>query len=88
MQELSRTTAGWRANAGFADVRNGANLRLTEFQGALLLQQQLSRLEDQARHREQNAAYLSKLLEEIPGIAPAKMYEGCTRNSYHIYMFS
>ncbi len=74
------------ANAGFAYVRNGANLRITEFQGALLLQQ-LSRLEDQARHREQNAAYLSKLLQEVPGIAPAKMYEGCTRNSYHIYMF-
>ena len=27
------------ANAGFAYVRNGANLRITEFQGALLLQQ-------------------------------------------------
>ena len=74
------------ANAGFAYVRNGANLRITEFQGALLLQQ-LTRLEEQSRRREQNAAYLSQLLKEIPGIAPAKMYEGCTRNSYHIYMF-
>ena len=74
------------ANAGFAYVRNGANLRITEFQGALLLQQ-LTRLEEQARRREQNAAYLSQLLKEIPGIVPARMYEGCTRNSYHIYMF-
>jgi dTDP-4-amino-4,6-dideoxygalactose transaminase len=74
------------SNAGFAYVRNGANLRITEFQGALLLQQ-LVRVEEQSRRREQNAAYLTQLLKEIPGITPAKMYEGCTRNSYHIYMF-
>ncbi len=75
------------ANAGYAYVRNGANLRLTEFQGTLLLQQ-MTRLEEQSRHREQNAAYLSRLLSDIPGVKPARMYEGCTRNSYHIYMFS
>jgi perosamine synthetase len=73
------------ANAGFSYLRNGANLRMTEFQAALLLQQ-LTRLDEQSRRREQNAAYLSKLLSEIPGIAPAKMYDGCTRNAYHIYM--
>jgi dTDP-4-amino-4,6-dideoxygalactose transaminase len=73
-------------NAGFSYLRNGANLRMTEFQAALLLQQ-LTRLDDQSRRREQNAAYLSRLLGEIPGIAPAKMYDGCTRNAYHIYMF-
>ena len=27
------------------------------------------------------------MLKEIPGIAPARMYEGCTRNAYHLYMF-
>ena len=27
------------------------------------------------------------MLEEIPGIAPAKMYPSCTRNAYHLYMF-
>jgi len=27
------------------------------------------------------------MLREIPGILPAKMYEGCTRNAYHLYMF-
>ena len=48
---------------------------------------QLTRLEEQSRRREQNAAYLSGLLREIPGIAPARMYEGCTRNAYHLYMF-
>jgi perosamine synthetase len=74
------------ANAGFGYVRNGANLRITEFQAALLLQQ-LTRLEDQSRRREQNAGYLTHLLEQIPGITPAKMYGGCTRNAYHLYMF-
>ena len=27
------------------------------------------------------------MLKEIPGIAPARMYDGCTRNAYHLYMF-
>src|SRR5262249_32303834 len=57
----------------------------TEFQAALIAQQ-LTRLEPQSRRREQNAAYLTELLREIPGITPARMYEGCTRNAYHIYM--
>jgi dTDP-4-amino-4,6-dideoxygalactose transaminase len=74
------------SDAGFAYARNGANLRMTEFQAALLLQQ-LTRVDEQSRRREQNAAYLTRLLSEIPGITPAKMYDGCTRNSYHIYMF-
>ena len=73
------------ANAGFGYIRNGANLRITEFQAALLLQQ-LTRLDTQSRRREQNAAYLTQLLQQIPGIAPAKMYDGCTRNAYHLYM--
>ncbi len=64
----------------------GANLRLTEFQGALLLSQ-MSRLEHQSRIREQNAKSLTSMLEQIPGVSPAKMYEGCTRNAYHLYMF-
>ncbi len=72
-------------NAGMGYVRNGDNRRLTEFQGTLLLAQ-LTRLEEQAKTREQNAEYLTKMLREIPGISPAKMYEGCTRNAYHIYM--
>ena len=27
------------------------------------------------------------MLKEIPGITPARMYDGCTRNAYHLYMF-
>ncbi|UCF37986.1 MAG: DegT/DnrJ/EryC1/StrS family aminotransferase [Acidobacteriota bacterium] len=73
-------------SSGFVYTRNGDNRRLTEFQGALLLSQ-LDRLEEQAKIREQNAEYLTSLLKEVPGIRPAEMYEGCTRNAYHLYMF-
>ena len=65
---------------------SGTNLRMTEFQAALLLAQ-LTRLNEHSQRREQNAAYLTSLLREIPGIYPAKMYPGCTRNAYHLYMF-
>ena len=65
---------------------SGANLRMTEFQGALLMAQ-MTRIEAQAKTRTENARYLTSLLKEIPGIAPARMYDGCTRNAYHLYMF-
>ena len=46
----------------------------------------MTRLEEQSKTREQNAQYLTKQLREIPGILPARMYDGCTRNAYHLYM--
>ncbi|MEC3878300.1 DegT/DnrJ/EryC1/StrS family aminotransferase [Parapedobacter sp. 10938] len=64
----------------------GSNLRLTEFQSGLLLAQ-MTRLEEQSRLRHENAKYLTSLLEEIPGIEPAKLYEGTDRSAYHLYMF-
>jgi dTDP-4-amino-4,6-dideoxygalactose transaminase len=70
----------------FSYSSSGANLRMTEFQAALLLAQ-MTRIEVQARTRTDNARYLTSLLKEIPGIAPARMYDGCTRNAYHLYMF-
>ncbi len=69
----------------FGYVRKATNARMTEFQAALLLTQ-LARLEEQSRLRTQNAVHLTKLLAEIPGITPARTYEGCTRNAYHLYM--
>jgi dTDP-4-amino-4,6-dideoxygalactose transaminase len=70
----------------FSYTSSGANLRMTEFQGALLLAQ-MTRIENQANTRTENARYLTSMLKDIPGIAPAKMYDGCTRNAYHLYMF-
>ena len=77
-----------RQNAGddFSYRHIGANLRLTEFQAAILTAQ-MTRLQEQARTRDQNAAHLTRLLSQIPGITPARMYDGCTRNAYHLYMF-
>lgn len=69
--------------AGYA--LNGANLRLTEFQGSLLTTQ-MRRLESQSKRRDDNAAYLSSILEKIPGIRPQKLYPGCTRNAWHLFM--
>ena len=63
----------------------GANYRLTEFQAALL-SAQYTRLEAQAKTRDTNAAYLTSLLEKIPGIAPAKLTSGNNRSAWHLYM--
>ncbi|GIU78674.1 MAG: 3-amino-5-hydroxybenzoate synthase [Bryobacteraceae bacterium] len=70
----------------FVYASTGHNLRLTEFQAALLLQQ-MSRLDAQVRTRAANGAYLTSLLAQIPGIRPARQYAGCTLNAYHLYMF-
>jgi dTDP-4-amino-4,6-dideoxygalactose transaminase len=47
----------------------------------------MTRLEAQSKIRDENARYLTRQLGEIPGILPARMHEGCTRNAYHLYMF-
>ncbi len=63
-----------------------ANFRMTEFQGALL-SAQMTRLERHARIRDDNAKYLTGLLREIPGVTPARLHDGCTRNAWHLFMF-
>jgi perosamine synthetase len=78
---------GRRLNSySFSYEGNGANLRMTEFQGALLLAQ-MRRVESQSSTREQNARYLTQQLRKIEGITPAVEYTGATRNAYHLYMF-
>ncbi len=71
-----------------AEYRLGrnTNLRMTEFQAAVLLAQ-MEGLEERAKIRSANADYLTSMLREIPGIIPARHYEGVTRNAYHLYMF-
>ncbi|MEX0884729.1 MAG: DegT/DnrJ/EryC1/StrS family aminotransferase, partial [Cyclobacteriaceae bacterium] len=72
-------------NSSYQSTR-GTNLRLTEFQGNLLTSQ-MSRLMEQANRRSLNAQYLTELLNDIPGIHPAKLYPGVTQSAYHLYMF-
>jgi dTDP-4-amino-4,6-dideoxygalactose transaminase len=76
------------SNASFAigEGTRGSNGRITEFQSNILLSQ-IIRQQVQDKKRSQNAAYLSKLLDEIQGITPAKLYDGVTHVSYHLYMF-
>lgn len=64
----------------------GANLRLTDFQAALL-SSQMSRLEAQQARRDANAAYLTSELTKVDGVTPARLYPGATRSAYHLYMF-
>lgn len=77
-------TAGSSYNPGVGT--RATNMRMTEFQGGIL-QAQMSRLSDQSARRSENAAYLTSLFNDIPGISPAKLYEGTTRSAYHLYMF-
>lgn len=82
-QGRARAVSGY--NFTYSGTR-GSNLRLSEFQGSLL-QAQMTRVLAQTNRRTENATYLSQLLGEIPGIKPAKLYEGTTRSAYHLYMF-
>lgn len=64
----------------------GSNLRMTEFQGAILLSQ-IKRLEDQMKTREENALYLDSKLSGIEGIRPLKRDPRVTTHAYHLYIF-
>lgn len=64
----------------------GWNYRMTEFQAAVLLAQ-LERLDDQTHLREQNAAYLSRRLEEIGGVRPLVRDPRATRVAHYEYLF-
>lgn len=64
----------------------GCNYRITQFQAALL-SQQLTRLEEQTKKRDENGRYLSKLLEPIEGITPLTRGHGETLHTYHLYIF-
>jgi len=64
----------------------GTNRRMTEYQAAILLSQ-IKRLEGDTQRRNENAQYLTSRLNEIPGITPAKLYDGVTRGAFHLYPF-
>lgn len=64
----------------------GCNYRITQMQ-AVLLSEQLKRLEGQTRLRNENGLYLNSLLGSIDGITPLKRTEAITLHCYHIYIF-
>lgn len=64
----------------------GCNYRITQFQAALL-SNQLTRLEEQTKLRDENGIYLNSLLEPIEGITPLTRGHGETVHTYHLYIF-
>jgi dTDP-4-amino-4,6-dideoxygalactose transaminase len=64
----------------------GSNLRLTEFQAAILLAQ-LARLEQQIHARQAAARILDQALAGLPGIRLPPPEPRMTRRSYHMYPF-
>lgn len=72
---------------GAGTVMIGTKLRLTEYQAAIGLVQ-LKRLEEQTRIRNENAAYLKSLIENIPGIVPYKLHDNVTRAAFHLFPFT
>jgi dTDP-4-amino-4,6-dideoxygalactose transaminase len=64
----------------------GTNRRMTEYQAAILFSQ-IKRLEKDTQKRNEHAEYLTSKIKDIPGILPAKLYDGVTRAAYHLYPF-
>jgi perosamine synthetase len=62
----------------------GSNFRMTPFVASILLGQ-VRRLEEQSKLRDENSAYLEKMLGTIKGVRPTKKYPGQTRRAYYNY---
>jgi len=73
-----------RGGEWYEHVRIGWNLRLSEFQGAVLLAQ-LKRMPAQQRQRAAAAAYLTEQLEQIPHVVAVKVPDGVTAHSWYTY---
>jgi dTDP-4-amino-4,6-dideoxygalactose transaminase len=83
----SYTHCGRRKGAAWYDHDYlGSNLRLTEFQAAVLIGQ-CSRLEQQLLVRQANAQILDRALAEVPGVRCLAPEPRMTRRSYHMYIF-
>lgn len=64
----------------------GCNYRITQMQ-AVLLSQQLKRLDAQTQKRNNNGLYLNQLLSKIEGVTPLSRDAAITMHCYHIYIF-
>jgi dTDP-4-amino-4,6-dideoxygalactose transaminase len=73
-----------RGGEWYEHVRIGWNLRMSEFQGAVLLTQ-MQRMPEQQRQRTEAAAYLTSQLEQIPDVVTVKVPDGVTAHSWYTY---
>jgi len=62
----------------------GPKYRMNEFEAAVLLGQ-LPGVQERFTRRNENAAYLTSRLKDIPGIVPQKLYKGTTSGSFYLY---
>jgi dTDP-4-amino-4,6-dideoxygalactose transaminase len=65
----------------------GPKYRMNEFEAAVLLGQ-LPGVIERFERRNENAAYLTSRIAEIPGLTPQKLYEGTARGSFYLYAMS
>ncbi len=65
----------------------GTNLRLTEFQAALILRG-LEMLPGHMDKRDENAMHLRRRLDEIPGVGYQAFPNGATRSAWHLFIFT
>lgn len=89
LAELCRsfTHCGRTKGAAWYDHDNlGSNLRLTEFQAAVLIAQ-LDRLDAQVARRQRSAALLDMALADVPALQLLAPAPSMTRRSYHMYIF-
>jgi dTDP-4-amino-4,6-dideoxygalactose transaminase len=84
MARVDAYTNNGRDPRGGRRMFPGSNYRVTPFVAATLLGQ-IRRLEAQSVIRDENSAYLEKLLSEIKGVRPTGKYAGQTRRSYYNY---
>ena len=64
----------------------GSNFRMTEWQAAILLAQ-MTRFDEWAGRREENAHCLAQGMTEIPGLTPQQRDERITQHGYHLFVF-
>ena len=65
----------------------GPKYRMNEFEAAVLLGQ-LSGVKERSARRNENAAYLTSRLKDVPGVTPQKLYKGTTSGSFYLYPMS
>jgi dTDP-4-amino-4,6-dideoxygalactose transaminase len=65
----------------------GPKYRMNEFEAAVLLGQ-LPGAVERWRRRNENAAYLTARMKNIPGLTPQKLYPGTESGSFYLYTMS
>jgi len=65
----------------------GPKYRMNEFEAAVLLGQ-LPGVIERFKRRNENAAYLTSRMKDIPGLTPQKLYEGTDSGSWYLYPMS